>query len=203
MIDIQNDFMPTGALPVPCADEIIPVANHVQTYFNLIIATQDWHPANHKSFAINHLGYQPGQMITLAGLPQILWPEHCVQNTKGAELVATLATNRIARFVKKGMDPNIDSYSGFFDNGHRKSTELHDYLIKQQVTSIYLLGLATDYCVFYSALDARQLGFNTYLIEDGCRGVNLQPNGTSNAIHQMKAVGVHIIQSTDLSFIHC
>lgn len=197
MVDIQNDFMPTGALPVPHGDEVIPVANKVQKYFDLIIATQDWHPIQHKSFAIHHPGHKPGNIVTLAGLPQVLWPEHCVQNTKGAEFVSGLDISRVKIF-QKGTDIEIDSYSGFFDNGHRKETGLGEHLKQQGVTEVYVLGVATDYCVKYTALDAVKLGFKTYLIEDGCRGVNLNPNDVADAIEEMRKAGVKVIQSGEL-----
>jgi len=197
MVDIQNDFMPTGALPVSGGHEVIPIANKIQKKFNLVIATQDWHPASHKSFAKHHAGKKAGDVITLADLPQVLWPDHCVQNTKGAEFVATLDISQVKIFPK-GTDVEIDSYSGFFDNGHRKDTGLGDYLRQHGVTEVYILGVATDYCVKYTALDAVKLGFKTYLIEDGCRGVNLKPNDVPNAIEEMKRAGVEIIQSGDL-----
>lgn len=198
LIDIQNDFLPGGALAVPQGDEVVPVANRVIPRFPLVVATQDWHPANHGSFASQYAGRKPGEMGELAGLPQVLWPDHCVQNTGGAAFAPGLATRPVARVFPKGTDPNIDSYSGFFDNGHRKATGLGDYLRHQGVKDVYLLGLATDYCVKATALDARQLDFNTHLIVDGCRGVNLQPGDDARAIEEMKAAGVHLIQSTTL-----
>src|ERR1035437_476822 len=157
LIDIQNDFLPTGALPVPEGDMIVPVANQLMRKFEHVIATQDWHPANHGSFATNHSGKKSGDMITLAGLPQILWPVHCVQDTPGAQFAAALDRARITHVTRKGTDSAIDSYSGFFDNGHKKSTGLHDYLRARNITDLTILGLATDYCVKFSALDARQL----------------------------------------------
>src|SRR3954464_12124852 len=157
IVDLQIDFCPGGALPVPQGDLVIPIINRLQEKFELIIATQDWHPANHGSFAANHPGCRIGEMIDLNGLPQILWPMHCVQNTAGAEFAPTLETDRIERIFQKGTDPAIDSYSGFFDNGHRKATGLGDYLKQRGVKSIYIAGLATDYCVKFTALDARAL----------------------------------------------
>ncbi|MDO8545543.1 MAG: bifunctional nicotinamidase/pyrazinamidase [Opitutaceae bacterium] len=198
LVDIQNDFLPGGALPVPQGDEVIPVANRVQREFELIVATQDWHPANHGSFAACHPGRKPGQMAQLGGLPQILWPTHCVQGTDGAAFAADLETKRIARVFPKGTDPEIDSYSGFFDNGHRKATGLGDFLRGRGVTDVYLLGLATDYCVKATALDARQLGFTTHLILDGCRGVNLNPGDVDRAVDDMRAAGVQVTASRAL-----
>lgn len=199
LVDIQNDFLPGGALPVPGGNAVIPVANRVQETFDLIVATQDWHPTNHGSFAANHPYRNPGELHQLGGLPQVLWPVHCVQYTGGAAFAPGLITKRIARIFPKGTDPEIDSYSGFFDNGHKKATGLGDYLTAHGVTEVYVLGLATDYCVKATALDARQLGFTTHLIADGCRGVNLHPGDVDRAIDELRAAGVRIIQSDVLS----
>lgn len=198
LIDIQNDFLPGGALAVPRGDEVIAVANRAQRAFDLVVATQDWHPANHGSFAAAHPGRKPGEMGTLGGLPQVLWPTHCVQGSHGAALAAALDTTRLAHTFVKGTAPEIDSYSGFFDNGHRRATELAAWLRARGVTKVYLCGLATDYCVKFTALDARQLGFETYLIADGCRGVELRPGDVAAAYAEMRAAGVHVIHSDEL-----
>jgi nicotinamidase/pyrazinamidase len=198
LIDIQNDFLPDGALAVPDGDAVIPVANKLQASFPLVVATQDWHPANHGSFAASHPGKQVFQQIELNGLPQTLWPVHCVQNTKGAELAASLQRERIAKAFPKGTDVGIDSYSGLFDNGHRKTTGLDEWLKRQGVTEVFVCGLATDYCVKFTALDAVQMGFKTYFIEDASRGVNLQPNDVQNAVEEMKRAGVTVVQSAEL-----
>lgn len=195
LIDIQNDFMPGGALPVSEGDQIVPVVNALQKKFALIVATQDWHPQNHGSFAANHPGKKPGEIIELNGLQQILWPVHCVQNSAGAAFHPDLNTNMIDRIFVKGTDPDIDSYSGFFDNGHKKDTGLADFLKQKGVRTVSICGLATDYCVKYSALDAVQLGFETRLITDACRGVELNPGDVSGAIHEMKDTGVEILAS--------
>jgi nicotinamidase/pyrazinamidase len=197
LVDIQNDFVPGGALAVPDGDRIVPVVNRLQPRFDLVVATQDWHPADHGSFAANHAGRQPGQQIDLNGLPQILWPIHCVQDTNGADFVPGLDRGKWGRVFVKGTDPQIDSYSGFYDNGHRQATGLGDYLREKGVTDVYVAGLATDYCVKFTALDARQLGFNTHLIEDACRGVNLQPGDVDRAIEEMRAAGVNIVTDVD------
>ena len=199
LVDLQNDFVPGGALPVPGGNEVIPVANRLQSYFDLVIATQDCHPADHGSFAASHPGKKPGDTVMLCGLEQILWPVHCVRETKGAAFVEKLDTNRIDSIFKKGTDPGIDSYSGFFDNGHKKDTGLGNYLKDENVTDISILGLATDYCVKFTALDACQLGFNTFLVEDACRGVNLNPGDAKRAIEEMEKAGVTIIQSGDIT----
>jgi nicotinamidase/pyrazinamidase len=198
LVDLQYDFVPGGALAVPNGDQVIAVANAVQSKFDLVVATQDWHPPNHGSFAANHPGKKVGEVIDLNGLPQILWPVHCVQNAPGAALLSSLNTAGIARIFQKGTDPQIDSYSGFFDNGHRKATGLGDYLSKQRVSAVYVMGLATDYCVKFTALDSLGLGFETYLIEDGCRGVNLKPNDSADAIEAMKKAGVVVTTSAAL-----
>lgn len=198
LIDLQNDFMPGGTLPVPFGDEIVPVANRLIPCFRWVIATQDWHPANHGSFASNNPGHKPGDIIKLAGIPQTLWPAHCIQYTSGAELVKPLDTLAINHMVTKGTNPQIDSYSGFYDNAHQQSTDLMEYLHNHHIQTIYLCGIATDYCVKFTALDACQAGFNVYLIEDACRGVNLQPNDSLQAMATMKSAGVTIISSQDI-----
>jgi nicotinamidase/pyrazinamidase len=197
LVDIQNDFLPGGALAVPDGDAVIPISNRLQDSFPLIAATQDWHPPNHGSFAANHPGKKPFEQIDLYGLPQTLWPVHCVQGTSGAAFPQELNTKRIARVFQKGTDPKIDSYSGLFDNGHRKSTGLGEWLKEKGVVDVYVCGLATDYCVKFTALDSVKFVFNTFLVEDACRGVNLQPNDVSAAIQSMRLAGVRVIQSTD------
>lgn len=198
LVDIQNDFVPGGALAVPQGDQIVPVVNRLQPCFDLVVATQDWHPADHCSFAASHPGRQPGESIELNGLPQILWPTHCVQEAAGTDFVPGLERDRWDRVFVKGTDPNIDSYSGFFDNGHRQPTGLGDYLRARGVTEVYVAGLATDYCVKFTALDALDLGFKTHLIENACRGVNLQPGDVQRAIEEMRAAGVAIITADEI-----
>src|SRR5690349_8205042 len=144
LVDIQNDFLPGGALAVSEGDGIIPVVNKLQSAFDLVVATQDWHPAHHGSFSKNHAGKKPFDQIELNGLPQTLWPVHCVQNTPGAALADTLDQRLIDRIFQKGTDPGIDSYSGFFDNGHRKSTGLGEWLKEKGVKEVFVCGLATD-----------------------------------------------------------
>lgn len=199
LVDIQNDFLPGGALAVPRGDEVIPVANEVSPRFDLVVATQDWHPRDHGSFAANHPAKKVGNVIDLNGLPQVLWPVHCVQGTRGAEFAPPLDVSRVARVFRKGTDPTIDSYSGFYDNGHRRSTGLSDYLRETGVTEVFVLGLATDYCVKFTALDARQrLHLRTTLIEDASRGVNLHPGDVAAAVEEMRKAGVRMIQSAEV-----
>ena len=198
LVDIQNDFLPDGALPVPAGDEVISVANRLLSAFEFCVATQDWHPADHGSFAANHSGRQPGDVIDLHGLRQVLWPTHCVQGTSGALLAGELETSRLVKIFRKGMDPTVDSYSGFFDNGHRQATGLGDFLCERQVTDVFVAGLATDYCVKFTTLDARELGFSTHLINDGCRGVDLRAGDIARSLDEMEKAGVRIIDSDEL-----
>ena len=198
IVDLQNDFLPDGALPVPDGDEVIPVANELQRHFRLVVATKDWHPPNHGSFAANHKGKKTGDRVILDGIEQILWPKHCVQNTHGAEFAADFDTSRIAHVFHKGVDPLIDSYSTFFDNAHRRHTGLAHYLKERSIKDIYVLGLALDYCVKYSALDACQLGLNTHVILDGCRGIDLEPGDIDRALDEIERAGARILKSSDL-----
>jgi len=198
IVDMQYDFLPGGALATRGGDELPPLINQLQDKFDLIVATQDWHPPGHGSFASSHPGHSPGEVIDLNGLEQILWPDHAVQGTHGAELVAELDQERIAHIVQKGTDPAVDSYSGFYDNGHRVDTGLDAYLKSQGITRVYVVGLALDYCVKYTALDAERAGYDTTLIADASRAVNLQPGDGDAAIGQMKSAGVQVIDSDDL-----
>lgn len=190
VVDVQNDFCPGGALAVQGGDEIAPLINRMMSRAVLVVATQDWHPKDHQSFAENHAGKSVGDFLELGGMPQILWPPHCVQNTRGADFVDGLDTHEITRVFQKGTDAEIDSYSGFFDNGHQRATGLGDYLKEKNVTHVFVCGLATDYCVKFTALDARQLGFSVTLIADACRAVNLQPEDEAKAVDEMRAAGV-------------
>lgn len=198
LVDIQNDFLPGGALPAQHGDEVIPVANCLASRFQRVYATQDWHPPDHGSFAANHPGREPFEVVELGGLEQTLWPVHCVQESHGAELAESLDRSRIARVFRKGTDPGIDSYSGFFDNGHRKATGLGEFLKEEGVSELYLLGLATDYCVKYTALDARRLGFRTVVVEDGCRGVEVQAGDVARALGEMARAGVELRRSSEV-----
>ncbi len=173
IVDAQNDFMPGGALAVSQGDLIIPVINALQEKFDLIIATQDWHPANHKSFAANHAGKRPFDKINLNGFEQVLWPIHCVQETKGAQFHSDLKTNLIEAIFRKGMNPEIDSYSGFYDNQHQKTTGLAGFLREKKAKDLYFAGLCTDICVYFTIQDALSEGFKCFLIEDACRPLDL------------------------------
>jgi len=196
LVDIQNDFVPGGALAVGEGDRVVPVANRLMARFRLVVATKDWHPADHLSFASQHPGRRVGEMIELDGLKQVLWPDHCVEGTPGAEFVNGLSPSGIHRVFEKGTNRAIDSYSGFFDNRHRQSTGLGDFLRRQGITDVFVMGLATDYCVKFTALDAVELGFSTYLVLDGCRGVELNPGDVDRAIEELRRAGVQVTDST-------
>ena len=195
LVDIQNDFCLGGALAVPQGDEVVAVANRLMDHADLIVATQDWHPADHGSFAANHPGRSPFEMAELGGLPQVLWPVHCVAWTGGALFHPDLDTKRIHQVFPKGTDPTIDSYSGFFDNGRRKATGLGDWLKARQVDEVLIVGLATDYCVKATAMDAMDLGFRTILVEDACRGVGLGDQDIPEAIRTMRNRGITVTTS--------
>ena len=198
VVDVQNDFMPDGALPVPDAYATIPVINDLMDRYDLVVATQDWHPADHGSFASNHEGATPGEVRELDGLDQIMWPDHCVQNTPGAAFVDGLNTDRFDRIFQKGTDPRVDSYSGFFDNARRHTTGLAAYLRDQGVDEVHVCGVATDYCVKFTVLDALSEGFATTLIPDACRGVDLNPGDVDRAIDDMRQAGARVAPSAEL-----
>lgn len=189
LVDLQNDFCAGGALAVPQGDEVVSIANALQPSFSLVVATQDWHPHDHMSFAENHADAAIGDTMMVDGISQTLWPVHCVQGTRGAEFHPHLNMTKVNQIVHKGIDKVVDSYSAFFDNAHRRSTGLHDYLQEKKIKHIFILGLATDYCVKYSVLDALNLGYDVTVIEDGCRGVGLHANDIPQAIASMKAAG--------------
>ncbi|MBF9237927.1 bifunctional nicotinamidase/pyrazinamidase [Hymenobacter sp. BT683] len=196
LIDIQNDFVPGGRLAVPDGDAIIPLVNALQSRFDLVVASQDWHPAGHQSFASSHAGKAPFDQIDLHGLPQTLWPDHCVQETPGVALHPALDTRQVEAIFRKGMAPDIDSYSAFFDNGHRKATGLADYLRGRGVTDVYLAGLAGDYCVYFSALDALAMGFATYVVTDATRAINA--DGFRTALADLQRNGARLLESSVL-----
>lgn len=187
--------MPTGMLPVAEGDLVIPIANDLMPHYEIVVATQDWHPGNHGSFAANHLWLKPGQVIELDGLQQVLWPIHCVQETWGSEFVADLKTEGVTKVFQKGTDPTIDSYSGFFDNGHRKSTGMAEWLRERGITDVHVLGVATEFCVKFTVLDAIREGFTATLIEDACRGVNLEPGDVDKAVVEMREAGAEVKES--------
>lgn len=198
VVDMQNDFMPGGALSVPDADQIIPLIQQLMTIFPFRVATQDWHPKHHISFAANHVGKQNGDSVIIGEFPQTLWPVHCVQNTYGAQLVNGLEASKFSAIFRKGSDPQIDSYSTFFDNQRLHETGLANYLRQAGIKELYFTGVATDYCVLYSVLDALDEGFTTFVIVDACRGVDLEPGDIEKSIGTMVACGAHLVTSDEL-----
>jgi len=197
LVDIQNDFMPTGTSSVPEGDQVVPVVNKIMDKFKLIIATQDRHPPDHKSFAIHH-NKNPGEITVLNGIAQVLWPVHCVQGSTGAEFGTGLNRKRIAKVFQKGTNREVDSYRGFFDNNHKSDTGLGDYLKERGVDEIYITGLALDVCVKYTALDANALGFRAKVVVDATRAVNINAGDSDRAIADMKAVGIEMVMSKDV-----
>lgn len=197
LIDVQNDFMPGGSLAVKDGHAIVPIINRLQPHFEHVIASQDWHPPSHLSFVRNHQGRQVFEEIELNGLPQTLWPAHCVQATDGAKLHADLDTAQIAAIFRKGTDPEIDSYSTFYDNGHRKSTGLTGYLNELSVKTLYFCGLAADFCVYFSIQDALKAGFECVLIEDATRAIDA--DNYQNLRQKLQAEGVKLISSQEIT----
>jgi len=198
IVDMQNDFCPGGALAVENGDTIVHGINQLASKFEIIATTQDWHPQNHGSFASSHPGAKPFDMGTLSGRDQVLWPDHCVQNTTGADFHPDLEVN--ARNFFKGTNPDADSYSGFFDDDGA-STGLDEYLKSKNVTQVYICGLATDYCVKFTALDALKQGYAAVVLEDLCRGVNMDPGDSLRAIEELRAAGASIGQSRDITVV--
>ena len=195
IVDMQNDFCPGGALAVESGDSIVPSINRIAPMFDVVATTQDWHPQDHGSFASNHQGAKPYDVGTLSGRSQVLWPDHCVQNTQGAELHPNLRVS--GRNFVKGTNPAADSYSGFFDDDGA-STGLHEYLRSRQVTQVYICGLASDYCVKFTALDALQLGYTTVVLEDLCKGVNMEPLDSQKAFEELRLAGASVEKTSSV-----
>jgi nicotinamidase/pyrazinamidase len=198
VIDVQNDFCPGGALAVPHSDEVIAPIRRIAPRFQHIVLTQDWHPLNHSSFAASHPGKQPYDSIKLAYGMQTLWPPHCVQGTRGADFHPSLDLTQAELILRKGFRPHIDSYSAFFENDRSTSTGLAGYLRERGLARLFLAGLAYDYCVGYSALDARCLGFPAFIVRDACRAIDL--HGSVAAMEgEFAKAGVTVIDSAELS----
>lgn len=193
IIDVQNDFLPGGALETENGKSIIKEINEIQNKFTHIIATQDWHPRDHKSFASNNTNSKAGDVIDLNGVEQILWPNHCIENTKGSEFAKELNTTNITKIIKKGNNKEVDSYSGFYENDKKTKTQLDNYLKSMNINSLYVCGIATDYCVKYTVLDALNLGYKVHLLTDSCSAVNLSDNDSDTAILEMKNNGAKIL----------
>jgi nicotinamidase/pyrazinamidase len=191
VVDVQNDFCPGGALAVPDGDAVVPEINRLVAAFDHVIVTQDWHPARHSSFASQHPGRAPFETIEVAYGPQVLWPDHCVQGTRGAEFHPALGWAKAELLVRKGFRRDIDSYSAFFENDHRTPTGLGGYLRERGFTRVVLAGLATDFCVHFSAMDARKLGFEVRVIERACRAIDLD-GSLAAARRQWSEAGVKV-----------
>lgn len=198
IIDVQYDFLPGGALAVNDGDKIIPVINQLQQKFDLIVATQDWHPANHGSFAANYQGKQPGDFVQLGNVDQVLWPAHCVQTSQGAEFHQDLEQSKWSKIIRKGTNPHVDSYSGFFDNDRREDTGLSQYLKSNGVEEVFVAGLATDYCVKFTVLDAIKEGFEATVVRDATKAVNLSPGDYDAAIKEMVKSGAETKTSREI-----
>lgn len=197
VIDVQNDFIPGGSLPVPEGERIVPLINQLAPQFQQVVIAQDWHPHGHASFASSHPGRQPYDVIQLPYGEQTLWPDHCVQASAGAEFHPQLDLPHAQLVIRKGCNPDIDSYSAFLEADRRTTTGLAGYLSERGIDTVYMVGLALDFCVMYSALDARAAGFNAVVVLDACRAIDL--NGSlAAAIERMQEAGVELIQSTDL-----
>jgi nicotinamidase/pyrazinamidase len=189
VVDVQNDFLPGGALPVPEGDQVVPIIRSLQHKFDLVVACQDWHPPDHGSFAANHPGKAVGDTILLHGLPQTLWPVHCVAGTRGAEFAEGIDQSCIEQIFRKGTDPKVDSYGAFYDNERRHDTGLADFLRSNNVQELYIAGLATDYCVRFSALDAISEGFSTIVLPEASRGIELHPGDIERTLAAIVQAG--------------
>ena len=197
VVDVQNDFCPGGALEVPDGDAVVPVINGLVDRFAHVALTQDWHPPGHQSFASSHAGRQPFEMIEVAYGPQTLWPDHCVQSTPSAAFHEKLATDRAEMIVRKGFRPEIDSYSAFYENDRKTATGLAGSLRERGFRRVFAAGLATDFCVKFTLVDAAAEGFEAFLIDDGSRAIDLE-GSLAAAMDEMKAAGVSVVQSSDI-----
>jgi nicotinamidase/pyrazinamidase len=191
VIDVQNDFCPGGALAVDGGDQIIPAINEMMPQFDAVILTQDWHPSGHSSFASSHAGKDPFALVDMPYGPQVLWPDHCVQGSDGAQFHSALATDPADMVIRKGYNPAIDSYSAFFENDHKTPTGLHGYCQTRGITRLTMVGLALDFCVNYSAVDAAGLGYDVTVLQDACRAIDLE-GSLAAALSGMKEAGVSL-----------
>ncbi|GAB1535298.1 bifunctional nicotinamidase/pyrazinamidase [Geovibrio sp. ADMFC3] len=198
VVDVQNDFCPGGALAVKNGNRVVSVINSLVDSFEITIGTQDWHPVNHGSFASSNEGTEPFSVQTLNGIEQVMWPDHCIQGTHGADFHPDLHADAFHVVIRKGANPDIDSYSAFTENDGVTVTGLKGCLKELGVTKVYVTGLATDFCVMYTALDAVKAGFETYVIEDACKGVDFPEGNVVKALSAMKEAGVRIVQSADV-----
>ncbi len=198
IVDIQNDFCPGGMLPVDHGDRVVAPANRLMKRFDHVVLTQDWHPAGHTSFATSHPGASAYDVVDCSGIDQTLWPDHCVSGSPGAAFHPGLETNLACLVLRKGMHSRIDSYSAFFENDRITATGLHGWLIARAIDTVVIAGLATDFCVKYSALDAVRLGFHTIVVEDAVRGVDVPSGNVASALRELRASGVLFATSGSL-----
>jgi nicotinamidase/pyrazinamidase len=198
VVDVQNDFCPEGALAVPDGDAIVPKINRISRAFPVVVATQDWHPGGHISFASSHEGKEPFQPIEIAGAKQMLWPDHCVEGTPGADFHPDLDSAAFRVVLRKGTNREVDSYSAFVENDRRTTTGLAGLLRELGVERIFVSGLATDVCVRATALDGRDTGFEVALLEDACRAVDVPPGNLASALEEMRGRGVRILRTDEL-----
>lgn len=197
VVDIQNDFCPGGALAVPGGDQIVPVANELMKCFDTVVFTQDWHPEGHLSFASSHPGKKPFESIEVFYGSQTLWPDHCIQKSRGAEFHAGLETGPMQMLVRKGFRRDIDSYSAFFENDHKTVTGLNGFLQERSINSIYIAGLAADFCVKWTALDARKNQLEVHVVTDAVRGIDLD-GSMDQAWKEMRSAGVNLTSSSSV-----
>jgi nicotinamidase/pyrazinamidase len=195
VVDVQNDFCSAGALPVHHGEQVVPVINALSGRFRRVVGTQDWHPAGHASFASSHPGRKPFEMIRLGDVEQTLWPDHCVAGSPGADFHPELETRRFGLVLRKGASADLDSYSAFLENDRRTPTGLAGYLSSLGVRHLYLAGLATDYCVYYSASDALRLGLTVHVIEDACRGIDAPPGSLRERLRELRDAGARLVRS--------
>jgi nicotinamidase/pyrazinamidase len=193
LIDLQNDFLPGGTLAVPDGNQVIPFANNLMRDFEVVIASQDWHPSNHGSFVSQHPDRKAGDTFLWNGASQVVWPDHCVQGTYGAAFPPGLDVSKISHLITKGEDPSVDSYSAFFDNAKIRATRLHALLQSLEIEAIHMMGLATDYCVRATVLDALELGYRVTLQTSGCRGVEIRSGDCAKAIGEMVFNGAEVL----------
>jgi nicotinamidase/pyrazinamidase len=198
LIGLQNDYLDGGVLAVPDGDAVVPLANQLQGLFRMVVATQDWHPVAHRSFAPNHTGRVVGELAKWGKFEQLLKPVHCVQNTRGAELSGALMMTRVNKVLRKGTEADVDDYSAFFDGAHVRSTGLSEFLQEKKVKKLYLAGIPTEQAVLPTALDAVAFGFKTWVIEDACRAASTDPAVAKAAFEEMAAAGVNRVQSKEL-----
>ncbi len=197
VIDVQNDFCPGGALAVPEGDQVIPVINRIMEKYDLVVATKDWHPVGHVSFASSHAGKNPGDTVDVGGIEQLLWPDHCITGSGGAEFHPDLDIRGIQLILHKGSNPALDSYSAFFENDKQTITGLHGLLQSHEVDEVFVCGLAEDVCVFFSTRDAAKLGYSVTVVSDATRGVDTPKGNLQKARDEMKSLGITYAASAE------